>query len=104
MDLISVREPSFWLLPGLRRRDCGYGLLLVARDAVRRLRQQRFEICLPLGTYGTDHAPALLHNHPLRVAALSTFITSIGSLDVVRAFPSPLNLLPHDASTDQRSE
>ena len=77
MDLISVREPSFWLLPGLRCGDRRYGLLLVARDAVGRLREQRLEVALSFRRDAPDHAPALGHDHPLRVAALSTFIASV---------------------------
>ena len=84
MYLVSVREPSFWLLPELRRRDGRDGLLLVARDAVRRLREESLQISLPLGRDAPDHAPTLLNNHPLRVTSLPATIASIRSLDVVR--------------------
>ena len=104
MDLISVREPSFWLLPGLCRRDGRDGLLLVARDAVRRLREESLQICLPLGRDAPDHAPAFFDYFPLGKAALPPTKASIRSLDVVRRFPSPLNLLPHDPPADQRAE
>ena len=84
MDLISVREPRLRLLPGLRRRDGRDGLLLVARDAVGRLREESLQVSLPLGRDAPDHAPAFFHYFTCSVAALSTFITSIRSLDVVR--------------------
>ena len=100
MYLVSVREPRLRLLPGLRRRDRRDGLLLVARDAVRRLREESLQVSLPLGRDAPDHAPAFFNNLSLGITALSTFITSIGSLDVVRGLPSPLNLLPHDPSTN----
>ena len=84
MDFVSVREPRLRLLPGLRRRDGRDGLLLVARDAVGRLREESLQISLPLGRDAPDHAPTLFNYFPLGKAALSAFITSVSSLDVVR--------------------
>ena len=104
MDLISVREPRLRLLPGLRRRDGRDGLLLVARDAVRRLREERLQVSLPLGRDAPDHAPAFFDNFPLGKAALPPTKASIRSLDVVRGLPSSLNLHAHDPAADQRSE
>ena len=84
MYLVSVREPRLRLLPGLCCGDGRDGLLLVARDAVGRLREESLQISLPLGRDAPDHAPAFFNDLSGSVAALPTFITSIRSLDVVR--------------------
>ena len=100
MYLVRIGKPRLRLLPGLRRRDGRDGLLLVARDAVGRLREESLQVSLPLGRDAPDHAPAFFDYFTCSVAALPPTIASIRSLDVVRRFPSSLNLLPHDPSTN----
>ena len=100
MDLVLVGEPRLRLLPGLCCGDRRDGLLLVARDAVGRLWEESLQIPFSFWRDAPDHAPAFFHNFSGCVAALPPTIASIRSLDVVRRFPSSLNLLPHDPSTN----
>ena len=77
MYLVSVREPRLRLLPGLCCGDGRDGLLLVARDAVGRLREESLQVALSLGRDAADHAPTLFDDLSLGKAALPAAIASV---------------------------